>query len=134
MGLLNDRRRNLAVNSRARRQSSPLTRVLTDSGSLACSASSLASRACCACCVWCRIPTSPPGRRFVHQVRRDCRIRSGHAARGVEQLQFGGMELMLHNEGTVLDPPQALAGAQRRSEEHTPELQSLMRISYAFFL
>src|SRR3546814_8924553 len=30
-------------------------------------------------------------------------------------------------------PPQALAGTRRRSEEHTSELQSLMRISYAVF-
>src|SRR5699024_6149837 len=41
---------------------------------------------------------------------------AGHAARGVEQFQFGGMKLMLHNEGAVLDAPQALAGAQRREQ------------------
>src|SRR3546814_9023836 len=39
-----------------------------------------------------------------------------HAARGVEQLQLGGMKLMLHNERAVLDPPKALSGSQRRQQ------------------
>src|SRR3546814_2812822 len=42
-----------------------------------------------------------------------------------------------HVEGTEADQVDALAGLQgpgdRRSEEHTSELQSLMRISYAVF-
>src|SRR3546814_9572848 len=42
----------------------------------------------------------------------------------------------LHNpyvrNGSV-DPPEGATWADRRSEEHTSELQSLMRISYAVF-
>src|SRR3546814_6871679 len=34
---------------------------------------------------------------------------------------------------TATTPPRAIAGRPRRSEEHTSELQSLMRISYAVF-
>src|SRR3546814_3217168 len=40
------------------------------------------------------------------------------------------MLIVDHVNGTGLNP---LAGADERSEEHTSELQSLMRISYAVF-
>src|SRR3546814_1146911 len=39
----------------------------------------------------------------------------------------------LQVDGTRPDPPRRAGGERRRSEEHTSELQSLMRISYAVF-
>src|SRR3546814_970230 len=44
----------------------------------------------------------------------------------------GGIEFG-HWSKTVLDVADALGDVQARSEEHTSELQSLMRISYAVF-
>src|SRR3546814_3325883 len=38
-----------------------------------------------------------------------------------------------HDGGTVMRPTSAVGRAYTRSEEHTSELQSLMRISYAVF-
>lgn len=37
---------------------------------------------------------------------------SGHPAGRVEQIELGGMHLMLHNERAVLDPPQPLTSAE----------------------
>src|SRR3546814_3777543 len=44
-----------------------------------------------------------------------------------------GERLRLHPLRGVDDEQRALAGCQARSEEHTSELQSLMRISFAVF-
>src|SRR3546814_8981709 len=43
------------------------------------------------------------------------------------------VELLGHEEGVVGDGHHTLARCRLRSEEHTSELQSLMRISYAVF-
>src|SRR3546814_6755932 len=49
-------------------------------------------------------------------------------------LEFYGREWRLSERPTVLHPDrEALWAGERRSEEHTSELQSLMRISYAVF-
>src|SRR3546814_7837257 len=83
------------------------------------------------------VKQSPPttGRlheAFGHLFRR-CHLRSQQAfARvfdgyGLSPLQYGILELVLLNPGIGHG---ALA---ERSEEHTSELQSLMRISYAVF-
>src|SRR3546814_6044446 len=53
--------------------------------------------------------------------------------------RLGGEFLPMINEGDLLYMPSALPGlsaakaSELRSEEHTSELQSLMRISYAVF-
>src|SRR3546814_2544325 len=57
------------------------------------------------------------GRRLVH--RRQCGVR--HRVRTA------------HLSHTRRGPDDRAAGQPRRSEEHTSELQSLMRISYAVF-
>src|SRR3546814_19156064 len=48
----------------------------------------------------------------------------------VVQLEVGVAEAVVHD---VVVRRQRRGGAQHRSEEHTSELQSLMRISYAVF-
>src|SRR3546814_5462927 len=68
----------------------------------------------------------PCGRRFVVALKRLARLDHRKAARGsdAERLQHFGREHFAHR---------ALQGEPPRSEEHTSELQSLMRISYAVF-
>lgn len=39
-------------------------------------------------------------------------LHAGHAGGGVERGQLGGVELVLHHEGPVLDPPEPLPGAE----------------------
>src|SRR3546814_4993735 len=51
---------------------------------------------------------------------------------GVDAMFLGRGDLGLSLSNAV-DPVPALADAVERSEEHTSELQSLMRISYAVF-
>src|SRR3546814_5173457 len=43
------------------------------------------------------------------------------------------IEAVIAREGGYVDDPADRGGATRKSEEHTSELQSLMRISYAVF-
>src|SRR3546814_3682154 len=52
-------------------------------------------------------------------------------APGGDRLEFGRVAFQLGQRHLRLDHD--LAAAHRRSEEHTSELQSLMRISYAVF-
>src|SRR3546814_7575189 len=84
-----------------------------------------------------RIPLDEGKHRFVLHLRADWisgarRAAPGHHLRGPGRRQ-DGRELRRHE-------PRYLAGRKvrrdieaRRSEEHTSELQSLMRISYAVF-
>src|SRR3546814_5321108 len=56
--------------------------------------------------------------------------------RNYQDAIFGAIEryVLVHPEVLDLQPsPRLLAAAEERSEEHTSELQSLMRISYAVF-
>src|SRR3546814_7462421 len=67
--------------------------------------------------------------------RRCPRLVPAPAQRGVEQGELG---LRVAVQGLGMQPPQVQLQAvahlvARRSEEHTSELQSLMRISYAVF-
>src|SRR3546814_4918027 len=52
---------------------------------------------------------------------------------GVHWIDAQPAALERHLEAEVLPAYRALAQAEDRSEEHTSELQSLMRISYAVF-
>src|SRR3546814_10862291 len=71
-----------------------------------------------------------PGRARVHQADRAtvpapvALARSRHPAKGAPALDYGD---------PVRHQPARAAGMAKRSEEHTSELQSLMRISYAVF-
>src|SRR3546814_10173733 len=47
--------------------------------------------------------------------------------------QFGGVDLLFNNAGVAQSGPIDETTMDDRSEEHTSELQSLMRISYAVF-
>src|SRR3546814_1465776 len=49
------------------------------------------------------------------------------------RLQQLGVEALDGQRGEVVHPHRTQAGGHARSEEHTSELQSLMRISYAVF-
>src|SRR3546814_10464899 len=55
---------------------------------------------------------------------RDCQKQSGSAF---------GMSLILPRRAFALEQGELAVWSHRRSEEHTSELQSLMRISYAVF-
>src|SRR3546814_6080840 len=74
-------------------------------------------------------------RSVAHAVVHDPQEHLDHADHGAEQAQQGTCrgdraqraEVALHAEGLVV------ADVLDRSEEHTSELQSLMRISYAVF-
>src|SRR3546814_10207044 len=50
-----------------------------------------------------------------------------------ERVTASGQLVLLYSAGAALGPLGAAAAMTRRSEEHTSELQSLMRISYAVF-
>src|SRR3546814_2152269 len=71
--------------------------------------------------------TSPPGLCSVSSGRLD------HAA--MQHGSFGAMSAASHDFVASVNPRRFRAAWQlfRRSEEHTSELQSLMRISYAVF-
>src|SRR3546814_6224785 len=56
-----------------------------------------------------------------------CGTRDGFVVLGDQKLRFAE----LASEATSYDLPATLPMLPARSEEHTPELQSLMRISYA---
>src|SRR3546814_4381458 len=72
--------------------------------------------------------TAPPGRRMGH---------AGAIVGGAEDTAAAKMKIMAECGITVVESPaqigKAMADALGRSEEHTSELQSLMRISYAVF-
>src|SRR3546814_1809909 len=53
----------------------------------------------------------------------------------VEHVVDGRVRVVLRKVGALLeaDPVELVGGEEHRSEEHTSELQSLMRISYAVF-
>src|SRR3546814_14023324 len=56
--------------------------------------------------------------------------------RGAQPLALGGLVAIFsawHDRQSQHLPGDGLAARRRRSEEHTSELQSLMRISYAVF-
>src|SRR3546814_4128345 len=48
-------------------------------------------------------------------------------------IPFDSMVAEVHNGPELFYVPELVAGGEGRSEEHTSELQSLMRISYAVF-
>src|SRR3546814_9806081 len=53
---------------------------------------------------------------------------------GIERRhQLEGIRLLDHHRAEPVDGPAQRLGVALRSEEHTSELQSLMRISYAVF-
>src|SRR3546814_1485265 len=68
----------------------------------------------------------------IEQHRPDLDKLVDRALNGVEALAVRDQE---HQQAVVVRPPFAdlLAAMEDRSEEHTSELQSLMRISYAVF-
>src|SRR3546814_4618680 len=55
------------------------------------------------------------------------------AANVGDQLQHLGLDGDVERGGRLVGDQQLRPAGQRRSEEHTSELQSLMRISYAVF-
>src|SRR3546814_706825 len=62
------------------------------------------------------------------------RIWSGHQNGQLSYLENGSVQLFQPDEGTPIEAvSDILFDQQGRSEEHTSELQSLMRISYAVF-
>src|SRR3546814_6606058 len=71
------------------------------------------------------------------------RFRSPHRGRGLRHLVSGSADAVRHSARRLLAAAgagrargpdgRAAPAAARRSEEHTSELQSLMRISYAVF-
>jgi len=48
--------------------------------------------------------------------RRRCLATAPGRQGGVEELELGGVQLVLDDEGAVLDPPQPLTGAERGQE------------------
>src|SRR3546814_3083907 len=75
----------------------------------------------------------------VVQLRMDGVVRGGDTVAGKEILGEGFASLQLRGGGGGAEDAQALGAeavddaGDQRSEEHTSELQSLMRISYAVF-
>src|SRR3546814_9973833 len=67
------------------------------------------------------------------RLRRIAGIRSGGAARSSKASRRGRAGSPAHLDGRCGAEDLFLAPAWSRSEEHTSELQSLMRISYAVF-
>src|SRR3546814_10833053 len=79
---------------------------------------------------------SVPGRRFVDQVRVSLKgLNEARADIGAAKSELLGTVSigMLPSLAAALAGPLVIALQQQRSEEHTSELQSLMRISYAVF-
>src|SRR3546814_4881021 len=79
--------------------------------------------------------TAPPARRRRQALKRE---RKGATARAAARHSWGGIRVGFRGEGRVLLAEFYACRARRRcnsvrSEEHTSELQSLMRISYAVF-
>src|SRR3546814_5508929 len=83
------------------------------------------------------------GGRFVEPVSRGFRVRprsvepglcSTGGNHGAGHMVLGDIQLLASRRGQYGDDRTVRdARAERRSEEHTSELQSLMRISYAVF-
>src|SRR3546814_9409472 len=85
-----------------------------------------------------QLPVHARGHRLVTDVgvHRVCEIERGGVARQREDVAVGREQVALGREQVDLDAFQELqrrAGAALSSEEHTPELKSLMRSSYAVF-
>src|SRR3546814_5762309 len=96
-----------------------------------------------------RLVASEGGRPVRLLVLGDMADRRGHPARGVRHVEVGQGRLdraeagvehrrvhvahVADAEGLAAERPEPAADAGQRSEEHTSELQSLMRISYAVF-
>src|SRR3546814_10544315 len=79
----------------------------------------------------------PPAVQHLPACRRAARYRFEHLV-GVEAGYLGKAQRLGHalddaGDRDLVDHLGRLAGAGARSEEHTSELQSLMRISYAVF-
>src|SRR3546814_2746934 len=74
--------------------------------------------------------------RAVNVVIRRLRAHPAHGKLHVAQLRredvFGRQPVRAGN-GNITAPGEILGNRRQRSEEHTSELQSLMRISYAVF-
>src|SRR3546814_10704770 len=74
--------------------------------------------------------------RTVQARRHRDQLRSGRAVQVRPAEASGALErtvLVQHDAGRDQPRPRQVVGQLRRSEEHTSELQSLMRISYAVF-
>src|SRR3546814_7406283 len=73
-------------------------------------------------------PVGAPQNHHGDQQEAGDRGAEGAAGRGLVSQGLEG-----HRTGPSSDAGRALTGCRARSEEHTSELQSLMRISYAVF-
>src|SRR3546814_951448 len=65
--------------------------------------------------------------------RRLCQRNPRHSGRGVQRNIRRAEQRLWHRNGPAGPQPSLLERPLFRSEEHTSELQSLMRISYAVF-
>src|SRR3546814_2997378 len=82
---------------------------------------------------WLRMPTRPFSRR---KPRKFCALISpplGLDVLGMDVAALGDLRHRLADVGAVFEDGIARGDIRQRSEEHTSELQSLMRISYAVF-
>src|SRR3546814_7408190 len=75
----------------------------------------------------------PQGPRAVEQPRMQPRGKLEHLAVTPGLGQCRGADMIVHVDVAVGDEADRAVLAEGRSEEHTSELQSLMRISYAVF-
>src|SRR3546814_4778748 len=90
-----------------------------------------------AACAWAAGAAGAGARRGAGRARLSAAdrgaARRGADARRADWLDAQGCGRAIDDAGAVRRRPGAIAGVRLRSEEHTSELQSLMRISYAVF-